>query len=472
MDEAKFRKLNNAITYSLCGILLIVFGWIYCRWMKQSVDIKHTEFAELLSSGLSCILFYSVSVIAVSKVVTDVLGFFTKKELPAGESEDNPAKTSRKKDIIIVFFAILVLSALIVTLGVIIRHYMVDETEKIGDSIRRLWSSLDSQHYIHIAEKWYAATGDLADDVRVVFFPGYPILVGLLGRITIDYFAAGMFLSAIFFALAGVYLWLVVEKDYGREIAHRAVRFLCCTVGVFFFAAPMTESLFLFTTLAAVYYIREKKYLKAAVFGAYSAFTRSAGVFIMIIFFYELLMDFHERRGEKKDLKKYAGRLGSMFIIPTGLLAYLLINFKVTGDAFKFMYYQEHHWGQKLGYFFNTAKYMVEQLRNNIKSGDVDTARGLWMMGLFALFATLIIMLMGSKKIRTSYVIYSLVYFAFSMGATWLLSAPRYAAGLFTIPISLALLPKRKWGEIPFEMIMTVINVFYMIMFVLRWQVW
>ena len=42
---------------------------------------------------------------------------------------------------------------------------------------------------------------------------------------------------------------------------------------------------------------------------------------------------------------------------------------------------------------------------------------------------------------------YGLAYIAFTMGATWLLSAPRYAVVLFCLPAALALLFNRSWAR-------------------------
>lgn len=41
---------------------------------------------------------------------------------------------------------------------------------------------------------------------------------------------------------------------------------------------------------------------------------------------------------------------------------------------------------------------------------------------------------------------FGLAYLAVTMGATWLLSAPRYAVGLFCLPVALALLLQDRPG--------------------------
>ena len=93
-------------------------------------------------------------------------------------------------------------------------------------------------------------------------------------------------------------------------------------------------------------------------------------------------------------------------------------------------------------------------------------------MGLFAFFGALLLLLIGAGKLRQSYLGYSIVYFSVAMGATWLLSGPRYMAGMFTLPIVLALSVKRRRSEEVLTLALAAVYVVYAMMFVNRWQVW
>ena len=161
-----------------------------------------------------------------------------------------------------------------------------------------------------------------------------------------------------------------------------------------------------------------------------------------------------------------------LLIIPCGLLAYLLLNYKVTGDAFTFLDAQKNHWGQEISYFFNTASYQVKYFADYIEGGRSSVAFALWGMGSCALFGTLAVLILGARKMRASYLGYSMVYFVISMGATWLLSAPRYAAGLFSLPVALALITKNRVIQGILTILFVVIYIIYATMFVMRWQVW
>ena len=67
-----------------------------------------------------------------------------------------------------------------------------------------------------------------------------------------------MIISGLCFAGAGAMLYRLIRLDYSHEIAVRTLKFLCILPGAFFFASPMSESLFLLLSVSCFYYLREK----------------------------------------------------------------------------------------------------------------------------------------------------------------------------------------------------------------------
>ena len=59
-----------------------------------------------------------------------------------------------------------------------------------------------------------------------------------------------------------------------------------------------------------------------------------------------------------------------------------------------------------------------------------------------------------------------------AIGATWLLSAPRYMAVLLPIPMSLAFLSEKKKTRIAVIVILALSELYYLTMFALRRSVW
>ncbi len=97
---------------------------------------------------------------------------------------------------------------------------------------------------------------------------------------------------------------------------------------------------------------------------------------------------------------------------------------------------------------------------------------GLWLPNLLSIFSSMIIMVIAVKKIRPSYTAYFIAYYVVAIGATWLLSAPRYLLTLFPIHIGLASMSEKRWVNRLLIVICIIISVVYAYMFVNRWQVW
>jgi len=317
------------------------------------------------------------------------------------------------------------------------------------DRLSAIWLRGDAPHYQGIAENWYVTEGD--PRFHIVFFPLYPILIRAFSFLTGEFFAASLLVSNLCFFGACLFLYELVLLDHGKKTALSAVAFLCILPAAYFFNAPMSESAFLLCSLACMFFLRKKKPLFAGIFGLLAAFTRSLGIMLILPAVVEWVAELCEaHRFEREQfVKKLLIRIGCLLLIFAGLGAYLLINYTVTGDAFKFMYYQKTHWSQGIGWFFNTASYQTDYAVKSVLSGDIASFLGLWLPNLLALVLGLIVMIPNLRRMRVSISAYHLGYYFAAMGATWLLSGPRYLAASFPIAVSLALIGKNKvWNAV------------------------
>lgn len=357
-----------------------------------------------------------------------------------------------------IFTAVVLWDVLIIA-AVYILHRIFGSTDGFFDALG-FWTCTDSGHYLDIARDWYLSEGSVDRLVQLVFLPGYPVIVRLFSAITGDTLVAGLIVSALCFAGANVMLYKLVRLDADHDTAFRAVKFLSLSPAVFFFVAPMSESLFLFCTLSCIYLVRRGKMLPGCLLGTYAAFTRSLGVILLVPVFFELV----QRRARFRDYL-------TVLLIPLGFAAYCLINYLVAGDALKFMDYQHEHWNQQLGWFFNTAAYQTENAVYSF-SQNKPNFFGLWLPNILAQLISLALMLFAVKKLRSSYTAYFLAYFIVAMGATWLLSAPRYITALFTVPVALAAVTQNRRADICITALTCLSGFAYLCEFVLRWQVW
>ena len=124
-----------------------------------------------------------------------------------------------------------------------------------------------------------------------------------------------------------------------------------------------------------------------------------------------------------------------------------------------------------MGFFFNTASYQLREAVENYAS-DPTIVLGLWLPNLICTFGSLVLMLSAAKRLRPSYTAWFLAYFVIAIGATWLLSAPRYLAALLPLPMALSSLTKRPWADNVLTVLLALFSLFYLVAFALRWQVW
>lgn len=141
--------------------------------------------------------------------------------------------------------------------------------------ILAVWGRWDAVHYVNIAAGGYYGT-DMA------FFPLYPALIALLGKLIGNHLVAGLVISNAALFVGLLYFYKLVEHQYNRHVAQRAIFYISIFPTAIFFSAVYTESLFMALTVASFYYIREHKWLTAGIVGFFAALTRVEGVLLVV----------------------------------------------------------------------------------------------------------------------------------------------------------------------------------------------
>lgn len=344
------------------------------------------------------------------------------------------------------------------------------------------WRCLDSNHYLDIAREWYVPkhfletteewfqTGeDVGRVVQLVFLPGYPLAVYPFYRILGNDVVAGLLVSMLAFPAACCTLYKLLRLDHGHRFAFRTVVMLLLLPGGFFFIAPMSESLYLLLALCTLYCFRKKRYLLAGILGAYCAFTRTVGLLLVAPLVLEWIHMLPAKHGGRK---KWIIGLVSVLLVPAGFAAYLWINYVVSQNPLQFLTYQHRWWSQHLGWFFNTAAYQTHYLLDCIEEGNRENIFGLWLPNIVWHFGTLGLFALTAKKLRPSYAAWFIAYFVIAIGATWLLSGPRYLLSMPVVAVMLASCTEKRWQKIAAAGVLVPLSVLYAIAFVYRWQVW
>ena len=365
-----------------------------------------------------------------------------------------------------IFFALLLVDAAVLLCVFLLRR-LLGYGESFTQSLQ-FWTCADSVHYLDIARDWYLSEGEWDRLVQLVFLPGYPIAVRVMALAVGNYLYAALLVSALAFAGAGCVLYRLLRLDFGHEGALRGLKYACIVPGAFFFTAPMSDGLFLLLSLACICLARRRKWALSCLLGALSSFTRSLGLTLFVPVLFEMARDC-ARSGPLTARR--AARFLLLLLIPAGFGGYCLINYLVAGNPFKYMEYQRVHWGQNLGLFFNTAAYQLDNAVSSL-SRDIHVFLGLWLPNLLCSFCAPGVIFPCVKRLRASYTAYFIGYYTVAIGATWLLSAPRYLASLFPVTAALVCLSEGRRADLILTLLLAASWALYLAAFVLRWQVW
>jgi hypothetical protein len=338
-----------------------------------------------------------------------------------------------------------------------------------------IWNQLgtDSQHYLTIAQDGYVSIGD--DRLLIVFFPLYPYLMRLVHYVFENYLVSGLIVSNLCWVFAAYLLYELALLDTDKKGALRALKYLCILPASFLFSAPLSDSLFLLLSVACVYAVRKDLYPVAGLVGFLAAFTRMPGVLLLAPAAFELVGKIIRERPTQGKSEKWglrmAGNALSLLFIPAGLLLYFYVNQRVTGSATMFLTYQREHWHQQLGWFFGTMATVVSSATGSF-ADNTQMLLGLWLPNIVFLFASLGIVIGAQNKLRASNVAYFIVYYAVCMGATWLLSAPRYLTAAYPLALALGAITEKKSVDRIATLFCIALFFFYLLAYVNQWYVY
>ena len=289
-----------------------------------------------------------------------------------------------------------------------------------------LWTRWDAPHYIHLVELGYGGYLEDGQPLFLVFFPLYVWLTRGVSLLIPNVAAAGMLVSWLCFAWGNVFLYRLVSEEYGAPAAKRTLLLLWVFPFSFFFGGIMTESLFLLTTTAGLYFIRRHQWGRAAFWGILAAMTRMQGVLLVGAACAEIFCQVKPlaKRGvaRRKAFLEIGRRLPLLFAPILGSLVYFGLNAHITGNPFAFTSMQEH-WSQGFLWFSKVLTYL---LKNALTWDNVVTRWEMWIPQLL-LFPLVALLLWKSwRKHRSMFTLYAFVYFILNYCLSWLLSAGRY----------------------------------------------
>lgn len=457
-----FARVRDRVLFlPAAAMFFVITAAVVWHWWRDNPGMSAAGRASAVASAL---LFFALCIAFLWHWISDW-------DMSSGNKAESITHSRiGAAPIVKIFLSLLALEGAVVFFVYVLRIALKEET--VFREALDFWTCADSRHYLAIAEDWYLSEGSLDRLVQLVFLPGYPLAVRAVYPLVHEYLYAGMIVSSVSFAGAGTVLYCLARLDMDHDTAVRALRYACILPGAFFYAAPMSESLFLLLSVSCIYLSRKKMWFPACLLGGLAAFTRSLGLVLAVPVGYELITDSRKYGLRGRGLLRRLPQYASLLLIPAGFGVYCLICKEVSGDPFQWAIYQREHWNQQLGLFFHTAAYQTENAINAYHEQDLKLMLGLWLPNLICSFSALAIMAVSIRKLRPSYGAYFIAYYVIAIGATWLLSAPRYLLVLFPIAFGMAEITGNRHIDALLTILTASANVLYTLLFAARWQVW
>jgi hypothetical protein len=310
----------------------------------------------------------------------------------------------------------------------------------------------DAGWYLQIVTDGYRYTaGDNAVQQNIVFFPAYPMLMRVVGRLLggdmTGYVAAGMLISIASFAGALVYIYAFARDRYGDDAARTAIWLLAAYPFAIFFGALYTESLFLLGTAGAFFHFSKRQFARAALWGLLVGLTRLNGSLLMLPLG---LLALRPTRGSAPTSpgatgaartndsasRNFVKALAAAAAPAAGLVIYALFIWQLTGDPLAFA--SSHMaWGRTYQGLGTLVSHQYSILANAGLSGYVGTPGYDVLNAIGALFALATVWPV-SRRLGLAYGLFMVVNIVPGLADGGLLSAGRFSSVLFPAFIWLA----------------------------------
>jgi Mannosyltransferase (PIG-V) len=317
--------------------------------------------------------------------------------------------------------------------SVIIGQRPGTHVQESSNLLLAVWGRWDAVHYIDVATQGYQGT-DMA------FFPLYPLLIKIVGVLAGNHLIAGLLISNAAFFFGLLYLYKLVEREYDRSVARRAIFYISIFPSAVFFSAVYTESLFFMLTVASFYYIRSHKWWTAGAIGLLAAMTRVEGVILVVPFAIEWFTQYRTvlTKGGAGTIPALVN-LAAGALIPLGLGIYMAYLWVLRADPIYFSTVQSH-WNRHF------APPWVSVINAFEKIAHTGAGQTIANQSLELAFTALMIAVLigGARSLRPAYIAYLGLSILIPMCTSSLMSMPRFALVLFPMFVILA-----RWGERP-----------------------
>ncbi len=299
-----------------------------------------------------------------------------------------------------------------------------------------VWQRWDACWYTKIATFGYERAEN-----SVNFWPLFPLLTGLVGRLLFGAMAlGGLVVAGLAYVAAMTGLRRLVALDFDDEVGLATVIAISIFPTAFFFFAPFTESLFLAAAVWAVLGARRRLWAVAAIAGLLAALTRIQGVFLVLPLGWEAIVYWREHGLGRAGPRLPAGTLvwpAIAALAPAiGFVAFLGFSATVAGQT---PLDTQELWGGK-------SFHLPWEVVDASWQWAVDHHDPLQALNLITLVLFVFVTVLGLRRVPISYSLYALpqlILIGTRIQPIPLTSTARYLLVIFPVFVILALVPGR-----------------------------
>ncbi len=318
----------------------------------------------------------------------------------------------------------------ILAFGVISYQILGDRYVGRVEKAAEIWNRWDAVHYQEIAQSGYDATSDL----KTWFFPLYPwVIRGVAWLGCCGYVASSFIVSCVACVAAALLLRRLVELDFSRAIALRAVWFFLIFPTAYFLHIGYTESLFLSLALGCFLAARTQRWWLAGLLGGLGAMTRSTGMILIPALAVEAVQQMLQE-------KRWRWSALWLALVPLGFGVYLLLNWKVTGDPFAFLELRK-----EVFHLYFTWPWVGIAMDTHTIFHTPPSESQTWAHEVLFTAVGLVGAIVSWVKLRPSYSIWIGGVWLLSTSANYVNSMPRYDLTMFPLFILLALIAANRF---------------------------
>lgn len=295
------------------------------------------------------------------------------------------------------------------------------------------WTNFDGFHYLTITQRGYLGTALIQ-----AFFPVFPLIMRYFMVINL-----GFFLSlTLTFQLLITYGLTVTTFYFVKEVLNKSNKQAWWTVlsllifpVSFFMGALYSEGLFLFLVLLSFIFAKQKKWLLAGIFGAVISGTRVVGIAILPALLLELWLSRKNKfsyEGIINFIKKDWFNIIKISISSLGLLAYMSYLQKTFNDPLYFFHVQsEFGAGREEGLIL--LPQVVWRYIKIFMTAPADLKMFAYVQEFLFSIGAFCLLIFSWKKVRLSYLLFSLLVLLIPTFTGTFSSMPRYVMVAFPI---------------------------------------